>query len=327
VNLDHLKVFYMAATKKNFSETAKHMHLSQPTVSLQIQQLESSLNVKLFERTTKSIKLTDFGRVLFDYAAKILQLIDQAKKELYLLSESIHGELNVGASLTTGEYILPYLLGAFAKEYPQVNLLMKTYNSHQIIQQLEDEEIHIGFIEAPIEHEHLYQFPFLSDELVVISSATDPSSFLKGKKFITPHELFSLPIILREPGSGTRQVLEDRLRENQLDPAKLNVVLELGSTESIKATVETGLGISIISESSIQKELKLGTLKKVNIRGINLQRYFYLVYLKNKIIPSTADVFLQFVLKNVDSLLTQSLHSFVKEQNEPQDPVNFIYMI
>ena len=327
MNLDHLKVFYVAATKKNFSETAKIMHLSQPTVSLQIQQLESTLNVKLFERTTKSIKLTDFGKVLFDYAEKILHLVDQAKKELYLLSESIHGELNVGASLTTGEYILPYLLGSFAKAYPKINLLMKTYNSHQIIQQLENEEIHIGFIEAPIEHEHLYQYPFLTDELVVISSVSDPPPLLKNKKFITANELFSLPIILREPGSGTRQVMEDRLRENQLDPTKLNVVLELGSTESIKATVESGLGISVISESSIQKELKLGTLKKVNIRGINLQRYFYLVYLENKIMPSTADVFLKFVLKNVDSLINPSTHLNVKETCEPNDPANFNYMI
>jgi DNA-binding transcriptional LysR family regulator len=305
VNLDHLKVFYVAAMKKNFSETAKVIHLSQPTVSQQIQQLESTLSVKLFERTTKSIKLTDSGRVLYDYAEKILQLVEKAKKELHLLSQSIHGDLQIGASLTIGEYILPYLLGKFSKEYPKIDLLMKTYNSRQIVELLENREIDLGFVEAPVPGKNLSQCPFLDDELVVIASALEPDPQLENRDCITAEELFRLPVILREPGSGTRQVIEDALRQNHLDPGKLQVVLELGNTESIKATVESGLGISIISRSAIQKELRLGSLKMMKVQGIHLQRFFSIVYDRSRIMPVHVEAFLQYVLKHADLLRHQ----------------------
>lgn len=296
MNFDQLKVFYVAALKKNFSETAKILHLSQPSVSLQIQHLESALNVKLFERTTKTIKLTDSGKLLFDYAEQIIQLVDRAKKDLALLAESIHGDLHIGASLTIGEYVLPYLLGKFKQEYPKVHLLMKIYNSHEIIQLLTNGEIHLGFIEAAITHPELIQHPFLEDELVLICSGKDPHPLIGNREAITPNELFSLPFILREKGSGTRQVMEESLRGNNLDPDQLPLVLELSNTESIKTAVESGIGVSIISRSAIQKELQLGLLKKINIQGINLRRFFYLVYDKQKVLSLPAEAFVKFIL-------------------------------
>lgn len=297
MNFDHLKVFYVAATKRNFSETAKALHLSQPTVSLQIQQLESFLDVKLFERTTKNIRLTDSGQLLFQFAGKILQLVNQTKKELALLSDSIHGSLNIGASMTVGEYILPYMIGKYQKEYPKVNLSMNIYNSTQIIQQLRGEQIDLGFIESTISHPDLVHLPFLEDELILISSNKDGDPLLADRNSITPEELFSLPLILREQGSGTRQVLEENLIKHNLDPGKLNIILELGSTESIKATVESGMGLSIISKSAIQKELRLGTLRTIRIQGISLLRSFYAVFDKNRLFSVPADAFLEFLMK------------------------------
>ncbi|MEH7249084.1 selenium metabolism-associated LysR family transcriptional regulator [Neobacillus niacini] len=301
MNLDHLKVFFMAATKKNFSETAKILHLSQPSVSLQIKHLEEYLNTSLFDRTTKKIQLTDSGKKLYNYAEKIIHLVNQAEKDLELFSETIHGDLRLGASLTIGEYLLPYYLGNFIKQYPNVQLMMKIYNSHQIIEKLINQEIELGFIEATIPHKNLDSIPFLEDELVIISSTSHPFHFLE-KETIEPDKLFSLPIIMREKGSGTRQVLEEKLLKSNLDPNNLNIVMELENTESIKSAVESGLGVSIISQTAIHKEIELGTLKKTRISGIHLKRHFYLLN-KKQIQSSACDAFKELFVSSFEKIV------------------------
>lgn len=296
MNLEQLKVFYMAATKKNFSETAKVLHLSQPSVSLQIKNLEAYLNTPLFIRTTKKIELTDTGEVLFHYAEKILHLVNKAEKEITLLSDSIHGDLKIGASLTIGEHLLPFYLGKFKQEFPKVNIIMKIYNSHQIIEKLINEEIDLGFIEASIPHKKIFTQSFLEDELVIIASRNNPHPLIENRHSLTPMELFEIPIIMREQGSGTRQVIEENLIKNNLDPNKLNVILELENTESIKSAVESGMGISIISKTAVKKELKLGTLRKINIESISLTRYFYMVHRSQQILTPACDSFHDFIL-------------------------------
>lgn len=174
MNLEHLKVFFMAATKKNFSETAKVLHLSQPSVSLHIKHLEEYLNTTLFDRSTKKMELTYAGTILFSYAEQIIQLVSQVEKDISLLSETVHGDLRLGASLTIGEYLLPYFLGDFIKQYNKVNLSLKIDNSYQIIEKLLDGKIDLGFIEAAIPRKEIDSLPFLEDELVIISSARDP---------------------------------------------------------------------------------------------------------------------------------------------------------
>ncbi|QOY38714.2 LysR substrate-binding domain-containing protein [Anaerobacillus isosaccharinicus] len=148
----------------------------------------------------------------------------------------MHGDLFIGASLTIGEHLLPFALGKFKQEYPQVNLIMKIYNSKQIIHKIIDEQIDLGFIEAPMFHPSLIVKPFMED------AGNMDNSIIGEKDTITPDELFSLPFILREEGSGTRQVMEATLKTHHLNPENLNIVLELENTESIKATVESGIG-------------------------------------------------------------------------------------
>lgn len=278
MNIEHLKVFYVVAKGNSFSETAKILHLSQPSISLQIQQLENTLATKLFERTTKRISLTPTGELLYKYAEKILNLVHETKKEISLLSESIHGDLIIGASLTIGGYILPYILGRYQKEYPNVKLILKLDNSQQVIEKLSNQEIHVGFIESLKIYPDVQQIPFMEDELVIITSPGLYHANDYGKVEITPDELFSLPMIMREQGSGTRQVVEESLRRFQLDPSKFNIILELENTEAIKSAVESGLGVSIISKSAIKKELQLGVLQEVSIQGIRLKRKFTFIY-------------------------------------------------
>jgi DNA-binding transcriptional LysR family regulator len=283
----------MAATKKNFSETAKALHMSQPSVSLQIRQLEESLNTQLFNRTTKKVYLTPAGELLFKAAKTILQQVNETKKELQQLTQSIHGNLIIGASQTIGEYILPYLFGTFKQKFPNVNINLKIYNSQQIVDKLNDEEINLGFIESMISYPEFVQESFLEDELIIISS-----DYIGGSTYENPYisveELFTLPFILREQGSGTRQVIEETLRQNNLNPTKLNVILELENTESIKSAVESGMGISIISKVAVQKELSLKTLKRLWIKDLNLKRSLYYIFNETNLsVPS--EEFLNYI--------------------------------
>jgi LysR family transcriptional regulator, transcriptional activator of the cysJI operon len=291
LNFEHLRIFYMASMKKNFSETAKALHMSQPSVSLQIRQLEESLGTKLFNRTTKKVYLTPAGELLSKSAEMILKQVNETKKEIQLLEQSVHGNLIIGASLTIGEYILPYVFGEFKRKYPNVNIILKIYNSQQIAEKLNDEEINLGFIESMISYPQFVQEAFLDDELMVISSDHIPDA---TDTEITIEKLFNLPLILREEGSGTRQVIEEALRKYNFNPAKLNVILELENTESIKSSVESGMGISIISKVAVQKELTLKTIKSYSIKDINLKRSLYYIYNDTNLsLPS--QVFLEFI--------------------------------
>ncbi len=289
MNLEHLKVFYTAATKKNFSETAKVLHLSQPSVSLHIKHLEEYLNTTLFDRSTKKMELTHAGTILFSFVEQINQLVNQVEKEISLLSDSIHGNLRLGASLTIGEYLLPYFLGDFIKQYPNVHISLIVNNSKQIIEKLLDGTIDLGFIESAIPRKEFDSLPFLEDELVIISSARHPHPYL-AEDIIEPELLFSLPFIAREEGSGTRQVLESILLKHHIEIDQLNIVMELEHTESIKSAVESGLGVAIISKTTIQKELDLGLLKQTRLKGISLKRNFYLIY-KKQIMSPASDAF------------------------------------
>ncbi|MFG6150666.1 selenium metabolism-associated LysR family transcriptional regulator [Halobacillus sp. B23F22_1] len=295
MNLEHLKTFHTAALKKNFSETAKTLHVSQPSVSLQIRQLEEYLGEPLFKRTTQKVYLTPAGELLLKSAEKILKQINDTQKNLQKLSQSTQGNLIIGASLTIGEHILPYIFASFQKQHPNINLILKIYNSQQIIEKLTNEEIHLGFIESMISYPEFVQEAFLEDELVIISSVENANIFGE-KECISAEQLLSLPFILREKGSGTRQVIEEKLRQNHLNPTKLNVIMELENTESIKSAVEAGMGISIISKAAIQKEIRLNTLKTLKISDINLKRSLFTIY-KDYNLSLPGEVFKSYVLE------------------------------
>lgn len=275
MNLDYLKVFYVAANNNSFSQTAKDLHLSQSAVSLQIKQLEEQWECQLFERTTKKMSLTPAGEILYKQVKKLFSIINETTNELQELKGVVHGDLKVGASLTIGEHFLPFVLANFHKQFPLVNIHFKIYNSGQIIEKLNNREINVGFIESMLSYPLFQQVPFAEDELIVIAPSDE---LMTDRDDITIEELFSLPFIIREKGSGTRQVMEDTFRKNHVDPAKLNIILELEHTEAIKSAVEAGLGISILSKSAVIKELKLKTLRHLKIEEFRLFRSFYMVY-------------------------------------------------
>ena len=289
MNYERLKTFIAVAEKNSFSEAAKILFVSQPTITSQIKALEEELNTKLFERTTKKVAMTQSAHVLLKYARKMVHLSDTAEKEILQMENTITGDLSMGCSLTIGEYILPEYLKRFIELYPLVQMSVKIANSNKIVANLKDQLIDVGIIETSVEDPQIILEPILGDELILVAT---PGYFPNHELKISLDQLKKAPLIVREKGSGTRAVVEKYLKQVGLTLNDLNIVMELGSTQAIKTAVESGLGVSFISKSAIKKELKLKSLKTYSIKNISLQRTFYIAYRKDRVLKSSTELFL-----------------------------------
>lgn len=290
MNYERLKTFIAVAEKNSFSEAAKMLYVTQPTITSQIKSLEEELGTKLFERTTKKVEITQSAKILLKYARQIVQMNDSARKEITQMESVTYGELGMGCSLTIGEYILPEFLKQFKEEYPLIQIQVKIANSHQVISSIKDQFIDVGLIETPIEDNQIHLEPFLEDEIVLIAA---PDYFSGDEPQITLEKVQQSPLIFREEGSGTRSVVNDYMEKAGLSEDDLQIAMELGSTEAIKAVVESGLGVSFISKNAIKKEEELGLLKAYAIKNMKLKRYFYIAYREDHVLKSTTEIFLE----------------------------------
>lgn len=294
VNYERLQTFIAVAEKNSFSEAAKKLFVTQPTITSQIKALEEELQTKLFERTTKTVKLTQSGEILLKYAKDIVQLSSLARKEILKIEEKIYGDLKIGCSLTIGEYILPHFLKRFKEKYPLIHMQAKISNSASIIHHIKDQVVHVGLIETSIHDKQIVMHPILEDELCLV---TKVDYFPFPEKQISLDQIKNIPLIIRESGSGTREVVEQHLERAGVSFHDLNIVMEVGSTEAVKAVVESGLGASFISKTAIMKEKQLGLLTSYSIRNITFNRHFYLVFRKGQILSSTTELFMDELQK------------------------------
>ncbi|MEW6624327.1 MAG: selenium metabolism-associated LysR family transcriptional regulator [Bacillota bacterium] len=288
----HLSVFKAVADKRSFSQAAKALHISQPAISLQIQSLEEDLGTRLFDRNNKRVVLTQAGKTYYKYATQIIELYDLARKEISELTGLVKGKIKIGASLTIGEYVLPKIAGYFVKDHPEVNLTINIANTEEITRHLLSNTLDLGLVEGPIKHADLVLEKFMSDELVVIVPYEHPWA---KKELISIDNLLSQPFILRESGSGTRQVMEDKLGEHGISSDDLQIAMELGSTQSIKEGVEAGLGVSIISKWAIKKDVKFKTLGITRVENCSFFRNFYLVYNKYHFLTQATETFIKLL--------------------------------
>jgi DNA-binding transcriptional LysR family regulator len=295
LNFHQLHIFYTVAEKGSFSHAAQALHMTQPAVTMQVQSLEDYFGVKLFHRSTKKIELSEAGRALLPYAKRSIDLVRETEVAMSKFTHMVEGRLQLGASLTVGEYILPRLLGPFNKEYPNVSVSMKVMNTTQILEEILNHQLTFGLVEAPVHHPDVHTEAVLSDELKLILPANHP---LVEQERITIEDVLQYPFVLREKGSGTRQVMEDELQRRGLDASFMKIVMELGSTGAVKSAVEAGLGISILSQSSVKHEAALGILKVRTIDGIAFTRSFYSIYLNSTLLPISAVSFLTFLREN-----------------------------
>ncbi|MBR4944602.1 MAG: LysR family transcriptional regulator [Peptococcaceae bacterium] len=299
---DSMRVFITVADKKNFSKAAKALSLTQPAVSFQIQTLEQYYQTMLFDRVNRHVKLTAAGELLLDYAVHMNNLQAELERNMQQLTGHVKGELLIGASTTIGEYILPYVVGSFKRDYPDVNVTIQIMNTKDIGNAVSSKAFDLGIIEGPMDQmENMNAHKFLEDELVLAMPADHP---LASKESITLEELKSLPYITREPGSGSRLIFEQALIDADFDIEDLNIVMELGSTTSIKSAIMGGLGISTISKWAIQDLVKTGKVVALNIDGLTLKRNFNIILNNDKFQSEATGKFLDFLdVENIRNIL------------------------
>jgi len=295
-NLDNFRlvVFRTVAEQHSFRKAAEELYLTQPAVSLQIKALEEELGAKLFDRTGAHVRLSPAGSVLLGYARRAHELLAGAVHEIAALNGKLAGKLALGASTTIAQYVLPRLLGEFSAEHPSVQAAMMSGNTEQIVHAVDEQKIALGFIEGPARHRDVRTEPFLRDELVLIVPSTHAWA---QRAELTTAELASIPLLMRERGSGSRRIVEMALERHGTRRRSLNVAMELDSTEAIKTAVESGLGAGFVSRWAIAKDLRLGaSFRIVEVAGLRIQRDFLIASVKGPELQGLAAEFRAFLL-------------------------------
>jgi DNA-binding transcriptional LysR family regulator len=286
-----LRVFRIVAEELSFTRAAERLFLTQPAVTMQIKNLEEDLGLRLFDRTGQKITLTTAGRMLLDYARKIAELCAEAEQKLAALKGETRGELALGASTTIAQYLLPRLAGDFLAAFPAIQLSILSGNTAEVVGALLEGRIGLGLIEGPPGRSDVRCTTFVEDEILLV---VPPSHEWTSAGSVDAAALKESRIILRERGSGTRQVVEDALRKARLDVKRLHIVLDLDSTESIKSAIAAGLGIGFVSRWALGKELALGLLRTVPVKGLRIRREFQFVTLQGPMPAGIEGEFLRF---------------------------------
>ena len=293
LDLYKLEVFYWVAELGSFSRAADHLSLRQPTVSAHIQELESKLGSKILNRVGREVVPTPIGRVLFERAKALLAFKRETLATLSQIQGRVEGELLLGGSNIPGEYILPPKIGAFIAKYPEVKPILRIGDSAEIVQAVLDGEVELGFIGFMGKDRRLSFQKLWKDEMVLTVPSNHPLARLKAVEL---ESLREVGFISRENGSGTLRSFRKLLAKKGLDPERLlNVTMQLGSTEAVKQALIAGLGVSILSRTSIQRELRDGLLKTLRIQGLKLERDFYQVFHRQRSLSPVSHAFLQFV--------------------------------
>jgi DNA-binding transcriptional LysR family regulator len=293
-----LVVFRAVAEQLSFRKAAEELYLTQPAVSLQIKALEEDVGVQLFDRSGAHITLTAAGQVLLAYCEQVKTLLAQAKQEIAALSGEHAGQLALGASTTIAQYVLPRLLGEFCREHPRVHPTLISGNTEHIVEAVEKQKIALGFIEGPARSREVKTEPFLEDELVLIASMAHEWT---ERMSVSCSEIATIPLLMRERGSGTRHVIELALERQGVKRNTLQIVMELDSTEAIKSAVEAGLGIGFVSRWAIAKDMRLGnSFKIVEVEGLRIRRPFLITFASGPEPQGLAFEFRRFVTARAD---------------------------
>ena len=292
-----LQVFHAVAKHLSFTKAAETLFMTQPAVTFQIKQLEEHLSTRLFDRAQGRISLTPAGHVALEYAERILTLSAELDTRLKEMGGQAAGPLLIGASMTIGEYVLPQLIGKFKAHFPAVVPTLFVGNSEAVQDRVAERTLDLGFIEGDSHLASLHSELCCEDELQVVCAPSHP---LAQERFALPSALTQHPYINREPGSGTREVIDRYLAKAGVAPDSLNVVVELGSPEAIKGLVATGLGFAIMSHVIVAKELQLGQLVQIPLRP-RLIRNFSAVYPKERFHSRLVAGFLAFAKEQLAS--------------------------
>lgn len=282
-----LLIFVTVVEKQNFSRAAEVLHMTQPAVSQYIQSLERTLGTPLLERSNKFVRLNKAGQIVYHHAKEILTTYSRMQ---YLIDDLLHvasGTLTIGASYTFGEYVLPHIIAELAVQYPFIKPSISIHNTAEIAELVLGNQIDIGIIEGSLSNDKLYIEAFADDAMYVVGQCEHS---LRTQRAISTAALAEQTWIIREIGSGTREAAEKLFAELALQPAK---ILEFGSTQIIKESVERGLGIALLSQWAINKELVSDKLCILDVPHTPHLRQFSLVTAKSQFHTKATEVFLE----------------------------------
>lgn len=285
-----LQVFHAVAKHLSFTKAAEALFMTQPAVTFQIRQLEEHFDTRLFDRAHGRIALTTAGQVALEYAERILEMSAELDTRLKELSGQVAGPLLIGASTTIAEFLLPQVLGEFKSRYPGVVPRLFVANSEAVQARIAERTLDLGFIEGESHLPSLVTDTCSEDELQVVCAPTHP---LAKAGAVAPKMLTEHAYISREPGSGTREVIDHYLQKAGVAPDALQVVMELGSPEALKGLAATGLGFTIMSRITVAKEIRLGQLVRVPLAP-RLTRRLSVVYPKERFHSRLVNSFVQF---------------------------------
>ncbi len=275
IDFRHLETFCRVADLKSFSKAADDLFLTQPTVSGHILSLEQSLSLRLFDRTSREARLTKAGEVFLKYASRILSFRKDLLNALSEFSQGIRGELSLGASTIPGEYLLPKLMGDFKREHPHFVVSLKIADTKEIVQYVLQDMVEFGVIGARLNHPSLHFEKYEEDEIIIVAPPDHP---MTRRKRVNVEELMKVPWIIREEGSGTQMAVEKALRKKGKSLKQFNVVMEMGSTSSVKEGVKAKLGLAFISRKATEEELHEGSLSRIDVEGMEpITRQIYIV--------------------------------------------------
>ncbi|MCP4689902.1 MAG: LysR family transcriptional regulator [Desulfobacterales bacterium] len=296
MDLWQLTIFCKVVELKSFSRAGEAVHISQPTISGHIKELENHFECKLIDRLTREAIPTKAGELLYDYARGLLALRDEAESAMAEFNGAIKGELPIGGSTIPGAYILPRIIALFAREHPGATVNLDIGDSRKICEDILSREIELGVVGARMEDKRLRQERIVNDRMRLIAPADHPWA---GKQSIPWEALRKEPFIAREPGSGTLKSMQSSLMRTDCAMESLNIVTRMGSTEAVIQGIKHRAGVSILSTIAAADELRGGALIALDVEGVDLKRGFYLTRCEGRTLSPLARAFVRFMKKVV----------------------------
>lgn len=293
MDLRLLEIFCCVYEERSFSRAAQRLHLTQPTISGHIKSLEEYFGISLFDRLGREVRPTRAGELLYEHGHRIVDMKRRAIEGMHRFLGRLEGDLHLSTSTIPGEYLLPSMLGRFRKRYPHIRVAMTISDTQAVIAQVERGDIEIGLVGARVNDSTLQFREFATDRLILVAPRTARWDRIRA---LSLDQLRNEPLLIREPGSGTRIVLERTLARHGYQLGDFNVVAQLGSTTAIKEAIKANVGLSILSHLAVQTEMAAGLVKAIRIREIKrLERHFFIVTNRRRTKSPLSEAFLEFL--------------------------------
>ena len=293
INMLQLESLVLLVEERSFSRAARRMYLSQPSLTKHIRNLEEALGAKVVNRASRAFTLTPEGRVVYDYARRILKLREEAMDRVARARQSEAGDIRVAASTIPATYILPAAIAGFREKFPEIRTAVRAADSSEVIETVLDNGAEIGFIGKKSAGAKLVDEPLWRDRMVLAVPSAHPWA---KRRSVRLRDIEREPFVIRERGSGTREAFERCLAEaGKTDLSRLHVVAEMGSSEAVKEAVIAGVGVSVLSLHAIRREVKSGVLAALSVEGCPIERHFHLIYRRQFDLMAHHQRFLEYI--------------------------------